>query len=194
MSTIGILLISLTLSSAIGNDSVANVPERITGDRYVAVKTNVVAWAAGVANLEGELQVGRHLSIDLPVWWSPYFISDRFALRTLFVQPELRYWMKTPGSGHFFGVHGGVAWYNLRLNDWRYQDVERPLINGGISYGYSLRLNSHLNAEFTIGVGYVNTKYDRYYNIENGAVADTRETSYFGVDRVGISLVYHFGR
>lgn len=189
---IGALLISLALSSASGNDGVANEPDKNFRGRYVAVKTNVAPWAMGVVNVEGEIQVGSRLSVDLPVWWSPYFISDKFALRTFLVQPECRYWLKTPGRGHFLGVHAGVAWFNLRLDDSRYQDVDTPLLNGGISYGYSLRLNNHLDTEFTIGAGYVNTKYDRYYNIHNGALIDTRRTSYFGIDRIGISIVYHF--
>lgn len=189
---IGTFLIPIILSAACCNDSVVDVPSQYYGGRFLAVKTNVVPWSAGIVNLEGEIQVWKNFTVSVPVWWSPYFISNKFALRTLFVQPEVRYWLRTPGGGHFFGIHAGVAWYNLRLNDSRYQDIGRPLLDGGISYGYSLRLNKHLNAEFTIGAGYVNTEYDRYYNIANGAKIDRRQTSYWGIDRVGVSLVYHF--
>lgn len=181
-------LILMSLSSCCNVDSVANSPDQ----RFLAVKTNIVPWVAGIMNIEGELQIGKHFSIDLPVWWSPYFISDKYALRTFMCQPEFRYWLGHPGKGHFFGIHAGVALYNLKKDDIRYQDTDIPLLNGGISYGYSLRLNSHLNAEFSIGAGYVCTKYDRYYNIENGAKIDTRKTTYWGIDRVEISLVYHF--
>ncbi len=206
-------MILLTLSSTLPTDSVISQHSEVdslvvrenriprlrkpdysqnTEGRFLAVKTNIVPWAAGIANLGGEVQVGNRFSIDLPVWWSPYFISDKYALRTLALQPEFRYWLKRPGSGHFFGIHAGVAWYNLKYNDIRYQDINTPLLDGGISYGYSLRLNDYLNAEFSIGAGYVNMKYDRYYNIDNGAKIDARQTIYWGVDRLEISLVYHF--
>lgn len=189
---IGAFILSAALSAPFRGDSVSFVPVRHHEDRFLAVKTNIVPWAAGIINIEGEIQIQKHLSISLPVWWSPYFISEKFAPRVLLVQPELRFWLKSAGRGHFFGVHGGIAWYNLRLNDFRYQDTGTPLWDAGISYGYSLRLSNSLNAEFTIGAGYVNTTYDRYYNIVNGALIDTRQSSYFGVDRIGISLVYHF--
>lgn len=161
-------------------------------ERYFAVKTNFVPWAAAILNAACEIQIGSSISVTVPVWWSPYFVSKKYSLRTLFIQPEVRYWLKTPGYGHFFGFHPGVAWYNLRYKDIRYQDTELPLINAGISYGYSLKLNNHLNAEFSLGIGYAKTKYDRFYNIYNGAKIDSRQTSYWGIDRFELTLVYHF--
>lgn len=181
-------LIFLALSSAFQADSIHYASE----GRFLAVKTNVVPWAAGIANIGGEVQVGRHFSIDLPVWWSPYFISNKYALRTFMCQPEFRYWIGHPGTGHFFGIHAGVASYNIKWDDVRYQDTGTPLLNGGISYGYSLRISGHFNAEFTIGAGYAKTMFVRYYNIDSGAKIDTRKTTYWGIDRVGITLVYHF--
>lgn len=181
-------LIFLALSSASQADGIHYASE----GRFLAVKTNVVPWAAGIANIGGEVQIGRHFSIDLPVWWSPYFISNKYALRTFMCQPEFRYWTGHAGTGHFFGIHAGVASYNIKWDDIRYQDTGTPLLNGGISYGYSLRLSSHLNAEFTIGAGYAKTMFVRYYNIDNGAKIDIRKTTYRGIDRVGITLVYHF--
>lgn len=161
-------------------------------ERYFAIKTNFVPWAAGILNAACEIQIGSSLSVALPVWWSPYFVSNKYSLRTLFIQPEVRYWLKTPGCGHFFGLHPGIAWYNLKYKDIRYQDTETPLINVGISYGYTLKLNDHLNAEFSLGIGYAKTKYDRFYNINNGAKIDSRQTSYLGIDRIELTLVYHF--
>lgn len=143
-------------------------------------------------NVALEMQLGHSFSIELPIWWSPYFISHQHALRTFAIQPEFRYWLGPVGMGHFIGIHPGVAWYNLRWNDVRYQDVDLPLVNAGVSYGFSVKVNRHLNAEFTIGAGYARTKYNRFYNIENGAEIDTRQTTYWGIDRIGVSIVYHF--
>jgi len=35
-------------------------------------------------------------------------------------------------------------------------------------------------------------KYNSFYNIENGAKLDTRIKHYWGITRVGLSLVYRF--
>ena len=85
-----------------------------------------------------------------------------------------------------------VAWFNVKWNDDRYQDTDRPLLGAGISYGYKLPLSKHWGAEFNLGVGYANMKYDTYYNVNNGAQLDTRVRHYWGITRVGASLVYRF--
>lgn len=191
--------IPLLLSAAVSicADNMTSPPEKeshFAGNthEFFAIKTNVVPWAAGIMNVACEMQLWNSFSVSVPLWWSPYFISRKYALRTFTIQPELRYWLKATGLGHFFGVHPGLSWYNLRYKDIRYQDSGRPLLNIGVSYGYSLRINDCLNAEFSIGAGYVNTRYDRFYNIHNGARIDTRQTSYWGIDRVELNLVYHF--
>ena len=202
---IGLPLIIVAASSAC-TDSIHSSHDNLTADcvqpyqdstwrfsdLFMSVNSNIVPWAAGIINAELQLRLKGQFSIAVPVWWSPYFISRSHALRTLAIQPELRYWLKETGSGHFFGVHPGIAWYNLRFNDIRYQDSGMPLMNIGITYGYSLRLNHSLFAEFSIGAGYVRTKYDRFYNISNGAKIDSRATNYWGIDRLELSISYHF--
>ena len=96
------------------------------------------------------------------------------------------------GKGHFFGVHVHAAWFNLKWEDTRYQSEQYPLLGAGISYGYKLPFSEHWGAEFTLGAGYANMKYNTYYNIENGAKLDTRKRNYWGITRAGASLVYRF--
>ena len=160
--------------------------------RYLGVKTNLAAWAGTILNIAADVQVGKHVSVELPVLWCPWFIGSKHAVKTFTVQPEARYWLATPGEGHFFGVHAHVGWFNVRWNRDRYQDTDRPLLGAGISYGYLLPFNAHWAGEFTIGAGYANMKYDTYYNIDNGARIDTRTKNYWGITRVGVSVVYRF--
>ena len=80
----------------------------------------------------------------------------------------------------------------MKWDDRRYQDTGRPLVGAGLSYGYKLPLSEHWGAEFTVGFGYANMKYDTYYNIDNGAQIDTRIRHYWGPTKVGASLVYRF--
>ena len=100
--------------------------------------------------------------------------------------------MKGVGEGHFVGVHAHVGAFNVKWNEDRYQVAGRPLLGAGLTYGYSLSFDEHWGAEFLIGAGYANMKYDRFYNIDNGAKFDAGTYNYWGVTRVGASLVYRF--
>ena len=163
-----------------------------TSSRYLAVKTNLAAWAGTIMNLAADVQVSEHFSVELPVLWCPWYVSSEHAIKTFTVQPEARYWLSKPGKGHFFGVHAHVGWFNVKWNRDRYQDTDRPLLGAGISYGYLLPFNEHWAGEFTLGAGYANMRYDTYYNIDNGARIDTRTKNYWGITRVGLSVVYRF--
>ena len=160
--------------------------------RYLGVKTNLAAWAGTIMNVAVDVEVGRHWSVELPVLWCPWHVSSEHAIKTFTVQPEARYWLSKPGAGHFFGVHAHVGWFNVKWNRDRYQDTDRPLLGAGISYGYLLPFNEHWAGEFTLGAGYANMRYDTFYNMDNGARIDTRTKNYWGITRVGISVVYRF--
>lgn len=160
--------------------------------RYLGIKTNLAAWAGTIMNVAADVQVGRHWSVELPVLWCPWYVSSEHAIKTFTVQPEARYWLSKPGAGHFFGVHAHVGWFNVKWNRDRYQDTDRPLLGAGISYGYLLPFNEHWAGEFTLGAGYANMRYDTYYNIDNGARIDSRTKNYWGITRIGLSVVYRF--
>lgn len=163
-----------------------------SSSRYIALKTNVPFLAVAVQNLALEVELHKHVSLDLPVMWSISDIEREHGLRTIALQPEGRWWLKSVGTGHFFGMHVHAAWFNLKWEDNRYQTGKSPLLGAGVSYGYRLPLSAHWGAEFNIGAGYANMKYNTYYNIENGAQLDTRVRHYWGITRVGLSLVYRF--
>lgn len=157
-----------------------------------SLKTNGIYWLATIPNLTGEVRVGKHVAIDLGVAWCPWKISDRYSLKVLSIMPAARWWFNERADGHFIDIHLTGAWYNLRWKSDRYQDVNRPALGAGISYGYQFTFTENWGLELQIGAGYVNTRYNTYYNIKNGALIDTRRTSYWGIDRLGVSLVYCF--
>lgn len=160
-----------------------------------AVKTNVAYLAATVANLGVEYSFGDRYSVDLPIIYSPYTVARDYRLCFLAVQPEFRYWLKKPMEGHFFGVHLHIGAFNIAVDDRnRYQSPD-GFYGAGLSYGYMLPFARHWAAEFTIGAGYVRTKYDVYYNIPNGARFEKGVPyNYWGLTKAGISLVYRFGK
>lgn len=167
-------------------------PKEKAAERFMALKTNLPLMAVVVQNLAFEVELQRHISLEVPVLWSISDIEREHALRTIAFQPEGRWWLKRAGEGHFFGLHAHVAWFNLKWDEDRYQSGKRPLLGAGISYGYRLPLSAHWGAEFNLGAGYANMQYDTYYNIENGAKIDTRKRHYWGLTRVGLSLSYRF--
>ena len=164
---------------------------------YLALKNNLIYDAALVANMGLEISLSRHFALDLPFTFRPYTISNNYRMRTLSIQPELRYYFKQGGKGHFFGIHGNLAYYNVvtpyntrtRFQD---RDGKHPLYGGGISYGYSLplRKNSRWGVEFTIGVGYAYLDYDCFYNVHNGAWFTKDTKHYFGIEKAGITIYY----
>lgn len=160
-----------------------------------AVKTNVAYLAATVANLGVEYSFGDHYSVDLPIIYSPYTVARDYRLRFLVIQPEFRYWLKTPMVGHFWGAHLNIGSFNISVNDKnRYQSPD-GFYGAGLSYGYALPLIRHWAAEFTLGAGYIYTKYDTYYNIPNGARFEKGMSyNYWGLTKVGVNLVYRFGK
>lgn len=163
--------------------------------RFMALKTNVAYDAIAVLNLDYELQVGRRFTVDVPVMWSLWDCSHDLGLRIVAVQPEVRYWFGRPGKGSAVGVNLGIASYNFRHDDVRYQNVSgRPLASVAAAYTYVLPIDAHWSAEFSLAVGYANTRLNRYYNIDNGALINTKTRNYFGPTRIGISLSYRLGK
>lgn len=160
--------------------------------RYVSVKTNFAYWAGAVANLSTDIQLHRKLSLELPFDWSLWDIEREHGVRLVLFQPEVRWWMENVGKGHFVGVHAHAGVFNVKWKDIRYQTAGRPLLGAGLTYGYSLPFSEHWGAEFLLGVGYANMKFDEFYNIDNGAKICTDELNYWGITKLGISLVYRF--
>ena len=160
--------------------------------RYVSVKTNFAYWAGAVANLSADIQLHRKLSLELPFDWSLWDIEREHGVRLVLFQREVRWWMKNVGKGHFVGVHAHAGVFNVKWKDIRYQTAGRPLLGAGLTYGYSLPFSEHWGAEFLLGVGYANMKFDEFYNIDNGAKICTDELNYWGITKLGISLVYRF--
>lgn len=161
---------------------------------FMAVKTNIAYDVFAVLNAEFEMQVSRHFTIDVPVVWSLWDWKSDMGLRIVGVQPEARYWFAAPGKGNALGVNVGVASYNFRHDEIRYQNSGRPLLSAALSYTYALPLDSRWSAEFSLAIGYANARYNRYYNIDNGALINTKTLNYFGPTKIGISLSYRLGK
>lgn len=173
-------------------------PLPIPRKRFVAIKTNLLWDAALCANLGVEIELWPKWSLDIPVWYSPYDITGRWRIRLLASQPEVRYWLKEAGVGHFFGVHTSIIGFNVSFNgDYRYQDPNYAAFGVGLGYGYAFHLDKERrwSLEANIGAGYIGYKWIKYHNTgRNGAEVSRGQGIYWGVTRVGFTVAYKFYR
>lgn len=161
----------------------------------MAIKTNVPALAVTIPNLGVEFGFGGHFSIDIPVYFRPFTISDSYKLDFWAVQPEFRYWLKQPMKGHFFGLHAHVGDFDIAWDKQIRRKTVDPMWGLGLSYGYAVQLGKHWNAEFNIGAGYANAVYNAYDNrpgADHNKFLYKSHKHYFGITRAAVSLVYKF--
>lgn len=167
--------------------------------RNMYVKTNLTGLALLIANIGVEFDLGRYLSLNIPVYHSGVnYFKPTVKFRTLATQPELRVWPMTNKKGLFIGAHLGFAYYNFAFDgDWRYQDHDgtSPTLGGGLSLGYRLPIsrNKRWNLELGVGAGVYPLHYDRFHNLHNvkdGQLFDTHKNTYIGLDNVQLSISY----
>jgi len=167
-------------------------------DRNMSIKTNVAGLAIGVANLGLEFDVTDYISLNFPFYYSGWqTYSETFRFKGLVAQPEVRFHIPRTG-GLYFGVHAGIAWYNMALGgNYRYQNCGwlKPTVGGGINAGYRIPLGRTTGWGLEIGVGggaYL-AVHDRFYNEHNGpyAVKNSKKL-YYGIDNVSLSFTYSF--
>jgi hypothetical protein len=175
---------------------VAPVAEEWT--RHLHLKTNALGWALANANIGAEIDLAKHLSLTVPVYYSAInYFTNTIKFRTLGVQPELRYWLDENNEKFFIGAHFGCAQYNVAINgDYRYQDHDgkTPAVGGGVSVGYRMPIsaNGKWYIEFALGAGAYALNYDRFYNVNNGKLVDTNRKTYFGIDNAAVNISYRF--
>lgn len=178
-------------------DTVAEEPP--VWRRKLHVKTNALAWGFAISNIAVEIDIAKHWSATLPVYWSSWnYLKSTRKFRTLALQPEVRYWLSEDNEGWFGGAHFGLAWFNLALdgNKYRFQDHDgsSPALGGGIAVGYRMPIsaNKHWHLEFTVGAGAYSINYDKFYNEPNGLLIDTTKKTYIGLDQAAVTVSYSF--
>ena len=177
-------------------------PEVKSWNRKLYLKTNAIGLGMGIANVAAEIDLAKHWSFSLPIYYSAWnYFKSTIKFRTLAVQPEFRYWLKEENEGFFTGAHVGLAYYNFAFDgDYRYQDHNRktPAIGGGVNVGYRLPIskNHHWRVEFSLGAGVYSRHYDKFYNTPNtkdGLMVESIKKTYWGIDQAAVSFSYTFG-
>ena len=166
-----------------------------------AIKTNLLYGLATTLNLSTEFALEHNTTLDLSFNWNPwtYNKEENTKFKFFLFQPELRYWTCEAFKGHFFGLHGHYAYYNVghlsnppfpeAMNLYRF---EGQLAGAGLSYGYHWILGMRWSMEAEIGAGYARLWHDKYPCQNCGKLITNEKKNYWGLTRAGINLIYIF--
>lgn len=195
--------------------------------RYIrpfAVKSNLLFDVAGVPNIELEFPIGKHFSL-MGEWMFPWWgglgnrggvaplpkYTEQFTMQMLSGGLEARYWFPrskrldhkarewgdyNPLVGWFIGLYGGAGLYDLQLHGDGMQG--EFYIASGVSGGFAHPIGKYFHMEYSLGIGYMATRYYRYTPMDGHKVViirpdgrhDRRQQSWFGPTKAKVSLVW----
>jgi hypothetical protein len=174
----------------------APAPEPEAETFPIALKTNLLYDAALVPAVGIEVPFAQRWSAALNweyAWWKNdvnhhYWrvYGGDIAVRRWFGNPE-----KTARlQGHHVGVYGQIVTYDFELGKRGYLGPKWSWA-AGLEYGYSFRLNPHLNLDLTIGAGYLTGIYKEYLPQDDCYVWQaTKRRRWIGPTKAEISLVW----
>jgi len=170
----------------------------------IAIRTNLLYGAAALApNLGFEFGLGRKTSLlvsgSYNGWNRDGLKNNNKKLTHWIAESEFRFFPCEVFNGHFFGLHGFFARYNVSgvkipillesgSENYRYDGTA---LGGGISYGYQLMLDKRWNLEFNAGIGVAIANYDKAKCYRCGDILENDIKQVFvAPTKLGISLVY----
>ncbi len=170
-------------------------------ERKLYAKTNAIGLGLAVANAAVEIDLCKHWSFNLPIYYSAWdYFSETIKFRTFAIQPEIRYWFSEKNlcnDGWYLGAHFGLAYYNIATDgEYRTQDHDgtSPALGGGLAVGYCMPIskNNRWKMEFSIGAGAYKLHHDKFRNYHNGLLVYTEKKTYIGIDQASVSFSYTF--
>jgi len=165
------------------------------------VKTNLLYDLTTTLSLAGEFRLSHKSTLDPAFHLNPWTFNraENTKFKFFLFQPEFRLWECEAFNGHFFGLHGHYAFFNVghlpsgpftqTMNAYRFRG---NLAGAGVSYGYHWIVAPRWGVEAEIGAGYARLWYDKYpcQSCSKQLTSETKD--YWGVTRAGISLMYLF--
>jgi len=168
--------------------------------QHFAVSNNALFDAAGAISAGIEVPCSNAASIELYGSFRPWKREERQGHKHWLAQAQYRLWPCQVMNGFFWGpyVHGGE--FNLSNHDLCFgllkglkpNRYEGWLVGGGIGAGYEYALAKHWNLGAEIGAGYTYIRYKKYDCEVCGTEKGAETYNYFGVNRLGLSIIYVF--
>ena len=175
--------------------------EKVAQSKKVAwqLRTNGLYDLALCPNIGLELQTKTGLAFQLDfigAWWSNN-AKHRYWQNYAF-QTEIRYYLAgkshgTPYLGHHVGIYGQTATYDFEFGGTGYQsDRFNKTWGVGLAYGYCIPLSRHFSMDFTLGLGYFQSRHTVYEPNNNWYKATNwKKLRWFGPTRLEVSFVWN---
>lgn len=169
--------------------------DKTAGNTVLALKNNLLYDLALAPNIEIEIPVGKRWSVNLEYkspWWSNS--SKEICYQLISGGIESRYWLGNRElhhrlNGHFFGLYAEGGIYDFQFKGNGYQGKYYGA--AGFTYGYSTSVSRHLALEFSLGIGYLTTEYQKYTPYEGSLVwMSSGNYTFIGPTKAKISLVW----
>ena len=161
---------------------------KITNDYHLSLRANLLRWATLTPDLGLEWRICPSWGIAVNGSWTSWTWSDKDRRYALWeVAPEIRYYMGEK-KAWYLGAMFKAGQFNYKLSETGKQG---DLMGGGITAGYQLRLNKALTLDFNLGLGYLNTDFEKYEVIDGVRIRCGNETkNWCGPINAGVSLVW----
>lgn len=198
-----------TENSLVSTDSVSFISHQeqsggippVAKKTQVAFHTNMLYDSFFIPNFGLDIDLGKRWTAGIDwhyAWWSNGLFNWRQTYGgDIHVDRHLSKGTDNPFDGHRLGLYGQLLTYDFELG-FDGQIAARPNYAIGLEYGYSLPLGSSLHLDLAIGLGYLWGEYMKYIPMWNEYPEEwhyvwqsTHKTSYFGVTKAEINLVWH---
>lgn len=175
----------------------------------IGLKTNALYWGTATPNVGLEVALADRWTFELAGGYNPWTLNSEKNVKAkhFLVTPEFRYWFCESFNGHFIGINGNYTQFNVGgilipelfykvdsngifLDDLQHSRSEGWAAGAGITYGYAWPISRRWNMEFTLGVGFWYSEYDRYESRPCGLFHESNIRKVLGPTDLGISFIY----
>lgn len=169
----------------------------------IGIKTNLLYLATTTPNIGVEWKMNRHYTAALTTGYNPFRFSQYMDKNGNTVNPKLRHWLTAAEFRYWFcesflgwniGINLFGGEYNVTglkfmkaLNDARYKGWGA---GAGLTVGYQFPLSVRWSLDFSVGAGYVHTRYTKYDCYACGDKQGRYKKNYLGPTKAAISIVY----
>ena len=197
-----LIIVATLLGAFVGTIGSANAQK-------LAVKSNLLYWTTATPNIGVEVALADRWTLEVAGGYNPWTFNKEKNLKAKhwLVSPEVRYWFCENFHGHFIGINGNYAQFNIsgmpipkafyefRSSASNEGSYKQARINGwavgaGVTYGYQFILSRRWNLELTAGLGVWYTEYDRFESRKCGLFEQAVRKHAFGPTSLGVSFIY----
>ena len=175
----------------------------------IAVKTNSLYWLTATPNVGFEFAMAPRWTFEVAGGYNPWTLNkeDNVKAKHFLVTPEVRYWFCEAFMGHFIGINGNYTQFNVSgilipdafykhseghyfIDDLQHARSQGWAVGAGLTYGYAWPISRRWNMEFTLGLGWWYTEYDRFESRTCGLFQESVSRHAFGPTDLGLSFIY----